>query len=241
MLAVGSGDVWVNDDSGSRTLRLHNVLHVPRVASNIISVRGLLMGGLHVVYELDSVRVSLPGRFSISGTWDRDACHIPSTAVCARVRTSSSSDIHLWHLRFGHLGFGNLSRLGVEDMVTGFPTDISDEDWKFARREICQTCLIAKQRQLPYRTSTSICERPLQLVHMDVCGPMPVVAWHGEQYFVTLLDDYSKLSVVRVCKSKSDVVACVISVLKLLQTQSGCAAQRIRTDRGSEFFRLSSF
>jgi hypothetical protein len=48
---------------------------------------------------------------------------------------------------------------------------------------------IAKQSQLPYRTSTSISERPLQLVHMDVCGPMPVVALHGEQYFVTLFDD----------------------------------------------------
>jgi hypothetical protein len=97
-------------DSASRTLRLHNGLHVPRVASNIISVRGLLMCGLHVVYELDSVRVSLPGRFSISSTWDRDAYRIPSTAVCARVRTSSSSDIRLWHRIFGHLGFGNLSR-----------------------------------------------------------------------------------------------------------------------------------
>jgi hypothetical protein len=150
MLAVGSGDVWVNDYSGSRTLRSHNVLHVLRVASNIISVRGLLMCGLHVVYELDSVRVSLPGRFSISGTWDRDAYRIPSTAVCARVRTSSSSDIRLWHRRFGHTGFGNLSRLGVEDMVTGFPTDISDEDWKFARREICQTCLILLQSKVSY-------------------------------------------------------------------------------------------
>jgi hypothetical protein len=109
-------------------------LHVPRVASNTISVRGLLMCGLHVIYELDSVRVSLPGRFSISGTWDRAAYRIPSTAVCARVRTSSSSDIRLWHRRFGHTGFGNLSRLGVKDMVTGFPTDITDEDWKFARR-----------------------------------------------------------------------------------------------------------
>jgi hypothetical protein len=120
-------------------------------------------------------------------------------------------------------------------MVAGFPTDISDKDWKFAQREICQTCLIAKQSQIPYRTSTSISERPLQLGHMDVCGPMPVVALHGERSFVTLLDDYFKLSVVRVCKPRSDVVTCVISVLKLLQTQSGCAAQRIQTDRGSEF------
>jgi hypothetical protein len=43
-----------------------------------------------------------------------------------------------------------------------------------------------------------------------------------------------------VMESLADVVACVTSTLTLLQTHSGCVVQRIRTDRGSVFFSLSS-
>jgi transposase InsO family protein len=67
---------------------------------------------------------------------------------------------------------------------------------------------------------------------------MPKVAMNGEGHFVTMLHDHSKFATVRVRKSKADVLAYVTSTKTLLQTQSGCVVQRIRTDRGSEFLSL---
>jgi hypothetical protein len=100
-----------------------------------------------------------------------------------------------------------------ETMVTGFPEGIKNYEWRHVRKALCQTCVIAKQTQLPYRTSASLCTRPLQSVQMYVCGPMLKVAMNGERYFVTMLDDHSKFATVRVCKSKADCFACVTSTL----------------------------
>jgi hypothetical protein len=237
MLADGSGDVRVLDFTGKRVFCLCNV---PQVSNSIVSVRCLLLSECKVNHEKDCVYISRPGQFSVSGAWERDAYRIPNSAVCANVQVTGDG-LKLWHRRFGHLGFGNLRPLSSENRVTGFPEGIKNYEWRPVHKALCKTCLIAKQTQLPYRTSASICTRPLQLVHMDVCGPMPKVAMNGERYFVTMLDDHSKFATVRVCKSKADVVASVTSTLTVLQTQSGCAVQRIRTDRGFEVFSLSSF
>jgi len=43
----------------------------------------------------------------------------------------------------------------------------------------------------------------VELVHMDVCGPIQEVSHDGHMYIATFLDDYSNMSVVRLLKYKS--------------------------------------
>jgi hypothetical protein len=79
------------------------------------------------------------------------------------------------------------------------------------------------------------CKHPLQLLHMDVCGPIPVVSLGGARYFLTVLDDFSRLSVVRCLARKADVPDVLRAVIVLLETQSNRCVQRVRSDRGGEF------
>ena len=30
----------------------------------------------------------------------------------------------------------------------------------------------------------------LELIHMDICGPFPIVVWNGQQYFIVFIDDF---------------------------------------------------
>jgi hypothetical protein len=76
---------------------------------------------------------------------------------------------------------------------------------------------------------------PLQLVHMDVCGPMPKVSKGGSKYLATFLDDYNKLSVVQPLKKKSDIVAVTEGVLVRLELQTGKKVKAVQTDRGGEY------
>ena len=48
--------------------------------------------------------------------------------------------------------------------------------------------------------------RKLQLIHSDVCGPMPVESLGGPRYFVTFIDDYSRCCMVHFMKHKSEVM-----------------------------------
>ena len=87
-------------------------------------------------------------------------------------------------------------------------------------------------------------EHPLALLHTDVCGPLPVVSKGGSEYFVTVLDDYSKLSVVHPIARKSETPTVIKEVSShLLETQTGPTTQRLRCDNGSEYINaeLKSF
>lgn len=99
----------------------------------------------------------------------------------------NSSDSWLWHARFGHLNFRSLNQLGVKQMVKGLPEVEVPE-------KVCGGCLISKQSRnsfkshLPMR-STNV----LEVVHSDVCGPFEIPTIGGNQYFVTFVDEYSRM------------------------------------------------
>jgi transposase InsO family protein len=52
---------------------------------------------------------------------------------------------------------------------------------------------------------------------------------------VTVLDDFSRLLVVKCIAAKSDVQTVLPAMIKLLETQSGCRVQKVRSDRGGEY------
>ncbi|KAL0034473.1 hypothetical protein WJX79_004176 [Trebouxia sp. C0005] len=77
-------------------------------------------------------------------------------------------------------------------------------------------------------------KRALELIHVDVCGPLQVPSRGGAKYIATFLDDYSKLSIVRTIPQKSGVAQAMQEVLQMLETRSGNKLQTARTDRGNE-------
>jgi hypothetical protein len=60
------------------------------------------------------------------------------------------------------------------------------------------------------KKSTSRASGVLDLVHSDVCGPMPVESVGGARYYVGFTHDFSRWSDVFCTKRKSDVLACFI-------------------------------
>ena len=70
---------------------------------------------------------------------------------------------------------------------------------------------------------------------MDLCGPMPVPSLGGRKYVATFLDDYSKMSFVRILSYKSATTTAVREVIRLLENQTGETVRAIQTDNGSEY------
>jgi hypothetical protein len=75
--------------------------------------------------------------------------------------------------------------------------------------------------------------RPLELLHMDLCGPLPERSLGGCKYLATFYNDYSKFSLVEPLRSKSDVMPTSIDVIKRLEKQCGCQLKAIRSDNGT--------
>ena len=84
-------------------------------------------------------------------------------------------------------------------MVTGLPM-VSCKDG------VCFSCVLEKHHRDSFEKRASWhASTPLQLVHSDLCGPLPGVSFSGFKYFLTFIDDYSRRTWVYFLKLKSEV------------------------------------
>lgn len=86
-------------------------------------------------------------------------------------------------------------------------------------------------KKLKSRQSKDICE----LIHSDLCSPMPVKSIGGSRYFLTLTDDFSRNVTVKYIKSKEEVKDCVRDYIARAERESDRKVKRFRTDNGLEF------
>jgi hypothetical protein len=73
-----------------------------------------------------------------------------------------------------------------------------------ASTSICDPCLRAKARQLPYSLSSSHTTAPLELIHSDVWGHA-IQSFGHKKYYVSFIDDYSKFTWIYLLRHKSEV------------------------------------
>eukprot|EP00877_Chromochloris_zofingiensis_P012353 jgi/Chrzof1/7371/Cz02g21110.t1 len=121
----------------------------------------------------------------------------------------------------------------VPNLVTG--VQVPTEAFQAAGQQVCEPCLLGKQTRLSFPESETVRQQPLELVHMDLCGPLPVKSLGGSQYIATFLDDYTGLSVVALLKQKSDISKVVPDVFNMLEKQSNNQVKGVRTDNGGEY------
>ena len=93
----------------------------------------------------------------------------------------------LWHLRFGHLNFKDLSKLRKCTMVNGLPHVNVPET-------VCKECIECKQSRgnfntfLPTKSATV-----LEIIHSNVCGPNEITTLVGNKYYVVFIDDWQQI------------------------------------------------
>ena len=93
----------------------------------------------------------------------------------------------------------------------------------------------------PFNPSSGETTAPLDLLHIDVCGPLRVsescvaAGGSGMQYFLTVLDDYSGCSMVRLLKHKGDAAGMLRDIVKRWENMLGRSVKTVHSDRGLEF------
>ena len=74
------------------------------------------------------------------------------------------------------------------------------------------------------------------LVHMDIWGPFSKASIHGEKYFLTIVDDFSRYTWVVLLKSKSEVKMHVQNFIALIENQFDSKIKCIHSYNGPKFF-----
>ncbi|CAL8174043.1 unnamed protein product [Prunus armeniaca] len=137
---------------------------------------------------------------------------------------SKQQQIWLWHRRLGHPSFSYMKHL-IPYLFSGF------KDSNFT----CDTCILAKSHCVPYPLSTNKCTTPFTLIHSDVWGPSPITAPSGVRWFVTFIDDCTRMTWLYLLKNKNEVFSRFQSFHKQMKTQFNAQIQILRSNNGGEF------
>nr|GFA50520.1 copia protein [Tanacetum cinerariifolium] len=101
---------------------------------------------------------------------------------------------------------------------------------------LCYSCELGKAKQKSFQTKTTpSSKRRLQLLHMDLCGPMRVKSINGRKYVLVIVDDYSRYTWTHFLRSKDETPKVLIDFLRLVQRGLHAQVRIGRTDKGTEF------
>jgi transposase InsO family protein len=77
--------------------------------------------------------------------------------------------------------------------------------------------------------------RPLEMLHMDLFGPIAYISIDGNKYGLVIIDDYSCFTSVFFLCDKSETQEVLKKFLKRAQNEFDAKVKKIRSDNGSEF------
>jgi transposase InsO family protein len=140
---------------------------------------------------------------------------------------SIDNPCEIWHRRISHINYKALPY--VCKAVMGLP------ELKVDHEGVCTGCAQRKNIKNPFLKRDSKEEGILELIHSDVCGPMPSSSINGYVYYVPFIDDYSRRTWVYFLKSKDEVFSKFKEFKSLIENLSERKIKMLRLDNGGEY------
>uniref|UniRef100_A0A2N9FTU5 Integrase catalytic domain-containing protein n=1 Tax=Fagus sylvatica TaxID=28930 RepID=A0A2N9FTU5_FAGSY len=242
-VSVGNGQNLPIQNIGNSQLhtkyhkfQLRNVLHVPKIASNLLSVHKLCLDNNCSCYfdakklliqDLPTGRLLYKGQSS-NGVYPIQShlFHSIANKTACVAHSISSDKWHLWHSRLGHPSSNVLHNI--------FPCFSTVPNSKSVI-EHCHHCLAGKMHQLPFPISNKTVTSPFELIHADLWGPAPVTASNCFRFYLVFVDEFTKFTWVYLLKHKSDTFQVFTQFRAMIETQFSLPIKILRTDCGGEF------
>ncbi|KAH9666120.1 Integrase catalytic domain-containing protein [Citrus sinensis] len=224
----GKGTVAIKSSAGIKLIS--DVLLVPKIDRNLLSLGQLLEKGYSVVFKNNMCVITDPNGVvlfsvkmnskSFNLSWNKDKS---SAYQC------TLNHAELWHKWMGHFHYSALDYMQKNDLVQGMT-------FNRGGASVCGVCQLGKQARLPFPVNKAWrAVEKFQLIHTDVCGPMRTASLNGNKYFMVFIDDFSRMCWVYFLKHKSEVASVFWKFKIWIENQSGCKIKVIKSDNGTEY------
>ncbi|TYK11079.1 Beta-galactosidase [Cucumis melo var. makuwa] len=215
---------------------LQNVLHVPKLSYNLLSIskitrelhcKAIFLPESVYFQDMSSGRTIGTARHS-RGLYilddDTSCSSLSRVSLLSSYFSTSEQDCMLWHFRLGHPNFTYMQHL--------FPHLFSKVDVSSLS---CDVCIRAKQHRVSFPSQPYKPTQPFNLIHSDVWGPSKVTTSSGKRWFVTFIDDHTRLTWVYLISDKSEVPSIFQNFYHTIKTQFHTKIAILRSDNGREF------
>lgn len=203
-------------------IKIDEVLYVPDFNFNLLSVSRLTR-------DLQCSMTFFPDFFIMQGLQRRNLIGVGRCRKglyrmkMVQERKAMFVNVETWHKRLGHASKEKLNKL---DFLKTSTINLGN---------FCDSCARSKHTRLPFPSSFIKTVAPFDLVHCDVWGGYRVPSYTGANYFLTLVDDFSRAIWIFLLKHKSDASKRLQDFHKMVEVQFKKQIKRIRCDNGGEF------
>ncbi|GJV28441.1 putative ribonuclease H-like domain-containing protein [Tanacetum coccineum] len=155
---------------------------------------------------------------------------VPSGGITCLYANATADESKLWHRRLGHVNFKNINKLVKGHLVRGLPSKV------FVNDHTCVACKKGKQHKASCKAKLErIIRKPLELLHMDLFGPVSVESINKKRYCLVVTDDFSRFSWVFFLATKDETSEILCNLIIGLEKQLNHNVKIIRCDNGTEF------
>ena len=99
----------------------------------------------------------------------------------------------------------------------------------------CDVCELAKSHRAPFPLTLNKSPVSFMIIHSDVWGLSKFATFDGSRWFVTFIDDCTRITWVCLIKYKSEVNLLFQNFHKMFCSQYNAQVQVLRSDNGGEY------
>lgn len=225
--------------TSSRPLALNNILYVPNLHKNLISVYRLCNANrvsveffpAHFQVKDLSTGVRLLQGRARDELYEWPVESKPTTTSLFASPTPKTTLIS-WHSRLGHPTLPTLKTL-----VSQFSLPVSLSSQK---QIPCSHCLINKSHKLPFHSNTIVSTQPLEYVYTDVWSS-PIVSIDNFKYYLIFVDHFTRYTWLYPLKFKSQVRETFVAFKAVVENRFQSKIRTLYSDNGGEFIALKAF
>ena len=245
---AGTGTVKLTLEMNGRSkpCTIQNVLHVPNLGYQLLSVSQLSKSGIQTLFSSSGAQLIRDQEIIAAGSlvgnlYKLDVTHSRYSSEKALV----AANMNTWHKRLGHIDISTIKSMKSGGLATGL-------NLKTEELFQCTGCFQGKGHRDPIpKKSHTRATKLLELIHSDISGPFQIPSLGGSLYFITFIDDFSRWTVVYTMKRKSESLHYFQKFHRFAENHTGCKlsemqisiknnispekVKTIRTDNGGEY------
>ncbi|KAK1617707.1 hypothetical protein QYE76_023224, partial [Lolium multiflorum] len=212
---LGFGKVVV-----AHNITLVDVMLVKTLGYNLLSVSALGKMGFAVFIDNDIVVLLWSKTLKVAFVGYREhnlyVVDFSGTTTSSAMCLFGKADVGwLWHRRLAHVNMRTLQSLHKGNHIVGLMESVS-----FAKDRVCRACVEGKMHDSPHPSKTIISsKRILELLHVDLFGPVTHASLGAKKHCLVIVDDYSRYTWVYFLKTKDETQQIFIDFATEVQRQ----------------------
>ncbi|GJU35103.1 retrovirus-related pol polyprotein from transposon TNT 1-94 [Tanacetum coccineum] len=186
----------------------------------------VIKGVMNTPCKVDGALVVMKATKGTSSLYTLQGEMIIGYASVSCLEKSNSDLMMLWHKCLGHMNEKGIVILSKRRLL---------DNHNVASLVFCEHCVIGKQKRVSLSKAIHQTKGTLDYLHADCWGPSRIPSLGGARYFLSIIDDFSRMTWVFMMKHKSEAFEKFKHWKILIENQTGRKIKRLRTDNGLEF------